>query len=168
MRMCVAEDLLLPTTTGSSTTTTTLMVTVDSPACSPQDDEELLSQHSATPPLSDRSSVDDTPPHPTTTTPQSTTKKVAKKTNIQFSESIISTVVNNHKGYVPMERPYTMLHQSDDDDLDEEDLDVRKSSSLHTSDTVSYTHLRAHETPEHLVCRLLLEKKKKHTHLPPL
>src|SRR5678816_1893251 len=24
-----------------------------------------------------------------------------------------------------------------------------------------YTHLRAHETPEHLVCRLLLEKKKK-------
>src|SRR5674536_290696 len=29
---------------------------------------------------------------------------------------------------------------------------------------VSYTHLRAHETPEHLVCRLLLEKKKKNTH----
>ena len=25
--------------------------------------------------------------------------------------------------------------------------------------TVSYTHLRAHETPEHLVCRFLLEKK---------
>ena len=25
---------------------------------------------------------------------------------------------------------------------------------------VSYTHLRAHETPEHLVCRLLPEKKK--------
>src|SRR5674536_121702 len=28
--------------------------------------------------------------------------------------------------------------------------------------TVSYTHLRAHETPEHLVCRLLLAKKKSH------
>src|SRR5674536_382674 len=28
--------------------------------------------------------------------------------------------------------------------------------------TVSYTHLRAHETPEHLVCRLLLEKQKNH------
>ena len=27
--------------------------------------------------------------------------------------------------------------------------------------SVSYTHLRAHETPEHLVCRLLLEKKNK-------
>eukprot|EP00658_Telonema_sp_P-2_P053537 TRINITY_DN420_c0_g2_i1.p2 TRINITY_DN420_c0_g2~~TRINITY_DN420_c0_g2_i1.p2 ORF type:complete len:141 (-),score=54.02 TRINITY_DN420_c0_g2_i1:76-498(-) len=30
-----------------------------------------------------------------------------------------------------------------------------------TVKAVSYTHLRAHETPEHLVCRLLLEKKKK-------
>src|SRR5674536_168757 len=29
------------------------------------------------------------------------------------------------------------------------------------SGPMSYTHLRAHETPEHLVCRLLLEKKKK-------
>ena len=28
------------------------------------------------------------------------------------------------------------------------------------TEPVSYTHLRAHETPEHLVCRLLLEKKK--------
>ena len=28
-------------------------------------------------------------------------------------------------------------------------------------DTVSYTHLRAHETDSYLVCRLLLEKKKK-------
>src|SRR5678815_6041650 len=33
-------------------------------------------------------------------------------------------------------------------------------SLLYTNDMepVSYTHLRAHETPEHLVCRLLLEK----------
>src|SRR5678815_4983006 len=30
----------------------------------------------------------------------------------------------------------------------------------HPYKAVSYTHLRAHETPEHLVCRLLLEKKK--------
>src|SRR5678815_5795527 len=29
---------------------------------------------------------------------------------------------------------------------------------LITGESVSYTHLRAHETPEHLVCRLLLEK----------
>ena len=30
----------------------------------------------------------------------------------------------------------------------------------HTVLPVSYTHLRAHETSLHLVCRLLLEKKK--------
>ena len=32
------------------------------------------------------------------------------------------------------------------------------SMTSHTA--VSYTHLRAHETSLHLVCRLLLEKKK--------
>src|SRR5674536_378982 len=40
---------------------------------------------------------------------------------------------------------------------------VRLHSSLADKFPVSYTHLRAHETPEHLVCRLLLEKKKKNT-----
>ncbi len=32
---------------------------------------------------------------------------------------------------------------------------------LDNNTPVAYTNLRAHETPEHLVCRLLLEKKKK-------
>src|SRR5678816_4618489 len=36
-----------------------------------------------------------------------------------------------------------------------------KQRFLRRCASVSYTHLRAHETPEHLVCRLLLEKKKK-------
>ena len=31
-------------------------------------------------------------------------------------------------------------------------------------EAVSYTHLRAHETDSYLVCRLLLEKKKKQKH----
>eukprot|EP00658_Telonema_sp_P-2_P021165 TRINITY_DN1840_c0_g1_i13.p2 TRINITY_DN1840_c0_g1~~TRINITY_DN1840_c0_g1_i13.p2 ORF type:complete len:115 (+),score=53.21 TRINITY_DN1840_c0_g1_i13:140-484(+) len=35
------------------------------------------------------------------------------------------------------------------------------SAAAPAAGAVSYTHLRAHETPEHLVCRLLLEKKKK-------
>ena len=39
--------------------------------------------------------------------------------------------------------------------IDNKSVDFRVSSV-----PVSYTHLRAHETPEHLVCRLLLEKKK--------
>ena len=36
-----------------------------------------------------------------------------------------------------------------------EELDIRENKA------VSYTHLRAHETDSYLVCRLLLEKKKK-------
>ena len=35
------------------------------------------------------------------------------------------------------------------------------SAKATLTETVSYTHLRAHETGRNLVCRLLLEKKKK-------
>ena len=35
-----------------------------------------------------------------------------------------------------------------------------KLSDQHNVRSVSYTHLRAHETDSYLVCRLLLEKKK--------
>ena len=34
-------------------------------------------------------------------------------------------------------------------------------NNFYTLEAVSYTHLRAHETKANLVCRLLLEKKKK-------
>ena len=37
------------------------------------------------------------------------------------------------------------------------------ADKLETAGSVSYTHLRAHETVLDLVCRLLLEKKKKTT-----
>eukprot|EP00658_Telonema_sp_P-2_P029309 TRINITY_DN22308_c0_g1_i2.p1 TRINITY_DN22308_c0_g1~~TRINITY_DN22308_c0_g1_i2.p1 ORF type:complete len:111 (-),score=26.19 TRINITY_DN22308_c0_g1_i2:42-374(-) len=43
---------------------------------------------------------------------------------------------------------------------------VQKARPCPAWRAVSYTHLRAHETPEHLVCRLLLEKKKQT--LPPI
>eukprot|EP00658_Telonema_sp_P-2_P076600 TRINITY_DN6738_c0_g1_i4.p1 TRINITY_DN6738_c0_g1~~TRINITY_DN6738_c0_g1_i4.p1 ORF type:complete len:167 (-),score=43.39 TRINITY_DN6738_c0_g1_i4:100-600(-) len=44
---------------------------------------------------------------------------------------------------------------------DKEDRNSAGQQGVLTVLPVSYTHLRAHETPEHLVCRLLLEKKKK-------
>ncbi|WDT36878.1 hypothetical protein PVA38_11985 [Streptococcus pneumoniae D39] len=40
--------------------------------------------------------------------------------------------------------------------------------SRETEESVSYTHLRAHETVLDLVCRLLLEKNKKITQYTPL
>ena len=39
--------------------------------------------------------------------------------------------------------------------------DSNRNPESNSITPVSYTHLRAHETPEHLVCRLLLEKKKR-------
>ena len=38
--------------------------------------------------------------------------------------------------------------------------DIASMHQRHARYPVSYTHLRAHETPEHLVCRLPLDKKK--------
>ena len=38
-------------------------------------------------------------------------------------------------------------------------MDYSQIEFYQSSETVSYTHLRAHETSAHLVCRLLLEKK---------
>src|SRR5678815_2010690 len=61
-----------------------------------------------------------------------------------------------------------MLGNGQDAEEAVQDTFVRVHGALHRYDEfdrfeswpVSYTHLRAHETPEHLVCRLLLEKKK--------
>src|SRR5665811_976022 len=44
---------------------------------------------------------------------------------------------------------------------DENRSDVKSVCGSHPAMAVSYTHLRAHETVLDLVCRLLLEKKKK-------
>ena len=42
-------------------------------------------------------------------------------------------------------------------------LDIARIAFFYKLIPVSYTHLRAHETGRNLVCRLLLEKKKKKT-----
>ena len=39
-------------------------------------------------------------------------------------------------------------------------VEMAEYRNIHASESVSYTHLRAHETRHDLVCRLLLEKKK--------
>ena len=44
-----------------------------------------------------------------------------------FNDTIISSVINNHRGYIPMERPYSLLWQEED----EEDDDLQ---TLHADD----------------------------------
>src|SRR5674536_399712 len=59
--------------------------------------------------------------------------------------------------------PRDLLEAGDLGGLDAGDRRVGHDWPFFSYEPVSYTHLRAHETPEHLVCRLLLEKKKKNT-----
>eukprot|EP00658_Telonema_sp_P-2_P023329 TRINITY_DN19345_c0_g1_i1.p1 TRINITY_DN19345_c0_g1~~TRINITY_DN19345_c0_g1_i1.p1 ORF type:complete len:244 (-),score=43.87 TRINITY_DN19345_c0_g1_i1:90-821(-) len=60
---------------------------------------------------------------------------------------------------IPRSRSYELFESVFDYHFGKEDK--KKSRQMRDKKkTVSYTHLRAHETPEHLVCRLLLEKKK--------
>eukprot|EP00658_Telonema_sp_P-2_P027536 TRINITY_DN21241_c0_g1_i1.p1 TRINITY_DN21241_c0_g1~~TRINITY_DN21241_c0_g1_i1.p1 ORF type:complete len:288 (-),score=71.87 TRINITY_DN21241_c0_g1_i1:117-980(-) len=55
-------------------------------------------------------------------------------------------------------------HRKQEQQVELADAESRRRRGLEEACVpVSYTHLRAHETPEHLVCRLLLEKKKKKT-----
>src|SRR5680860_1640901 len=46
-------------------------------------------------------------------------------------------------------------------------MPLRTARRLCPHGAVSYTHLRAHETDSYLVCRLLLEKKKKQDNTTP-
>ena len=51
---------------------------------------------------------------------------------------------------------YETIAAHGETDIDTPHLDRLLSRSTSFTRAVSYTHLRAHETPEHLVCRLLL------------
>src|SRR5665647_2795839 len=60
--------------------------------------------------------------------------------------------------------PFTINEMEFDSRADVEIWMIRNQKgrrNVSTYVTVSYTHLRAHETDSYLVCRLLLEKKKK-------
>src|SRR5678816_3140100 len=60
----------------------------------------------------------------------------------------------------PQKLPRRAIVDEDPAAFTDHDADVALLAALDVRiDPVSYTHLRAHETPEHLVCRLLLEKK---------
>ena len=77
-----------------------------------------------------------------------------------FATSFLSPV----EDYEPLIASILGKTQLDDDRYKIEDMALidllgQTVGDTYTVASVSYTHLRAHETPEHLVCRLLLEKK---------
>ena len=59
-----------------------------------------------------------------------------------------------------LERIYVTLRTTQQRTIQAEETWLAAEAAM-APGAVSYTHLRAHETPEHLVCRLLLEKKNK-------
>src|SRR5680860_1740461 len=88
-----------------------------------------------------------------------------------FSEEIVSrwgSAAHLVTSFVAYAETMAALHRKKREANVVEDLFRRIAGQFHEDwqafvrvEAVSYTHLRAHETDSYLVCRLLLEKKKK-------
>ena len=76
----------------------------------------------------------------------------------EFKQLILKKLENARADYELLRA--TITHTADNDT---EDTSPTFKVLEEGAATVSYTHLRAHETKANLVCRLLLEKKKKKT-----
>src|SRR5665647_1171649 len=61
-------------------------------------------------------------------------------------------------GIEPKDEYFFEFTEEDYNKLKTQGEDVEETMYMFIPDTVSYTHLRAHETDSYLVCRLLLEK----------
>ena len=79
--------------------------------------------------------------------PRSTLDRSSAASDVYKRQSVYSS---NNDG-IAVTNPITQTNNTD-----------KKEFSFQYSEPVSYTHLRAHETVLDLVCRLLLETKKKH------
>ena len=81
-----------------------------------------------------------------------------------FSNSFCRCCYEHDMCYVKLEQKEACLLYTSDAADEEDSVDLGGPTgveSWRTIGAVSYTHLRAHETDSYLVCRLLLEKKKK-------
>ena len=71
-----------------------------------------------------------------------------------FANKLKDKAINFNDAMDPLTWIFDLLRAAGSQDLDLEQFGITSLQS------VSYTHLRAHETRGNLVCRLLLEKKK--------
>ena len=97
-------------------------------------------------------------------------KEIKFKEGAQF-QILINTSQVFLEGDEPYYEPITVMKEGEKLEFKIKDLKfvlilcedlkmIERNGSSKLSKAVSYTHLRAHETREDLVCRLLLEKKK--------
>ena len=87
------------------------------------------------------------------------TTDVDKKLNNKANKTEIPTVPTNVSEFTN-DAGYLTEHQDISNLVVKEEGKELSSNDYTSEETVSYTHLRAHETGRNLVCRLLLEKKK--------
>ena len=87
-------------------------------------------------------------------------KEPAKERVLKYSKRVSRTV--QEESQKPIEQIMGIRKEKHylPRDFEGESLTISNLNQIDLT-TVSYTHLRAHETREDLVCRLLLEKKKK-------
>ena len=81
------------------------------------------------------------------------------------TESSFKPTARSNAGAEGLMQVMTSVHEAKFDAFGgpEAAFDPYANMVVGTDIPVSYTHLRAHETDSYLVCRLLLEKKKKST-----
>src|SRR5678816_1917858 len=73
-------------------------------------------------------------------------------------QKLISSVIESGHGSTIEHVVFTFAISGVSRTLSHQLVRHRAGVAFDQQSPVSYTHLRAHETPEHLVCRLLLEK----------
>ena len=94
-------------------------------------------------------------------------KKKNKQIKTLSNKSNLDQVLWFIENYLPQKKDRDVQKKLYMDNLEIETIkkfsklaSMRSKTLFPTTKTVSYTHLRAHETEADLVCRLLLEKKK--------
>src|SRR5674536_407795 len=89
---------------------------------------------------------------------------LARRIKTGETEALRKLVKANLRFVVSVAKQYQKQGMSLPDLINEGNLGLMKAAQRFDETrgfkSVSYTHFRAHETPENLVCRLLLEKKK--------
>src|SRR5674476_757971 len=87
-------------------------------------------------------------------------RRFTRTSTASFSDRCISSIIHGVDPTSPS--PIVVRHSPSHPSRFARMLLVIDNYDSFTYNPVSYTHLRAHETGRNLVCRLLLEKKKKY------
>src|SRR5678816_1965241 len=121
-----------------------------------------ITPRKSTTPQALRNALATAPSETTKTTRTTSSSTSAIRSNRLRRASVVGTIrpcqcATRSRVAIDVEMPDSRKSRPSHDESDQ----IGRLVTASSTPAISYTHLRAHETPEHLVCRLLLEKKKK-------